>query len=78
MGRMAEMLTDVAQGATPRELLLEAARRDNTELLTSVLASNADADFLNNSTDALGNAAIHLAAQYGSCTPSPSQQPPPC
>ncbi|KAL7268519.1 hypothetical protein RUND412_008855 [Rhizina undulata] len=55
------------EGAAPRELLLEAARRNNTDLLEEVLATKtADVDFLNNSTDALGNTALHVAAQYGS------------
>lgn len=54
------------QGATPRELLLEAARRNNTDLLMEVLETNSTAEFLNNSTDALGNTALHIAAKHGS------------
>ena len=60
-------------GATPRELLIEACRRNNTSLLSELLASkplnsNADAiaKFLNNTSDALGASALHIAAQYGS------------
>ena len=60
-------------GATPRELLIEACRRNNTSLLTDLLkfkplSSNADAiaKFLNSTTDALGASALHIAAQYGS------------
>lgn len=54
------------QGATPKELLLEAARRDNTALLVEVLQTNHSPEFLNKSTDALGNTALHIAAQHGS------------
>ena len=60
-------------GATPRELLIEASRRNNTSLLSETLASkplNSDAStiakFLNTTTDALGASALHIAAQYGS------------
>ncbi|KAI7329029.1 hypothetical protein KC315_g6341 [Hortaea werneckii] len=61
------------EGASPRELLLEACRRDNTELLHDLLESEPChgksediANFLNTSTDALGQSALHIAAQYGS------------
>ncbi|KAJ9620647.1 hypothetical protein H2203_007856 [Taxawa tesnikishii (nom. ined.)] len=58
------------EGASSRELLLEACRRDNTDLLSEVLSSfpssDAIAHFLNTATDALGNGALHIAAQYGS------------
>jgi hypothetical protein len=61
------------QGASPKELLLEACRRNNTSLLSEVfstapLASSADAiaQFLNTTTDALGSSALHVGAQYGS------------
>jgi len=58
------------EGATPRELLLEACRRNNTELLHTVFTHYATpdslADFLNTATDALGASALHIAAQYGS------------
>lgn len=60
-------------GATPRELLIESCRRNNTSLLTDLLkskplSSNAGniAKFLNTTTDALGAGALHIAAQYGS------------
>jgi len=53
-------------GASPKELLLEAARRNNTELLEEVLAKpTTNAAFLNSATDALGNTPLHVAAQYG-------------
>ncbi|KAL0632992.1 hypothetical protein Q9L58_008150 [Maublancomyces gigas] len=55
------------EGASPKELLLEAARRNNTDLLEEVLGDKrVDADFLNHSTDGVGNTALHVAAQYGS------------
>ena len=61
------------EGASPRELLIESCRRNNTSLLTSLLSdpplsSNASsiAKFLNTTTDALGASALHIAAQYGS------------
>ncbi|KAK4988424.1 hypothetical protein LTR50_003938 [Elasticomyces elasticus] len=63
------------EGASPRELLLEACRRNNTDLLSDVLStiststpnpSSAIAQFLNTATDALGASALHIAAQYGS------------
>lgn len=58
------------QGASNRELLLEACRRNNTDLLTTVLdsykTSDETAHFLNTATDALGCGALHIGAQYGS------------
>jgi ankyrin repeat protein len=61
------------EGATPRELLIESSRRNNTTLLADLLASPplnsnsaAIAKFLNTTTDALGASALHIAAQYGS------------
>ncbi|USP78462.1 hypothetical protein yc1106_05736 [Curvularia clavata] len=67
------------QGASPRELVLEACRRNNTELLEETLGElNAAAtksgkkpadyvaDILNNARDGLGNGCLHIAATYGS------------
>lgn len=61
------------EGASPKELLLECSRRNNTSLLTEVLSSppldsnpDAIAKFLNTTTDALGSSALHVGAQYGS------------
>jgi uncharacterized protein len=61
------------EGATPRELLIESSRRNNTSLLHDLLASaplsskpEPIAKFLNTTTDALGASALHIAAQYGS------------
>jgi hypothetical protein len=68
------------QGASPRELVLEACRRNNTELLEETLkdlgaaASKSGkkpedhvADVLNNARDGVGNGCLHVAATYGSC-----------
>jgi hypothetical protein len=57
------------QGASSRELLLEACRRNNTDLLSTVLSDFKSTDelanFLNTATDALGCGALHIGAQYG-------------
>ncbi|KAI4177152.1 MAG: hypothetical protein LQ343_000634 [Gyalolechia ehrenbergii] len=58
------------EGATPRELVLEACRRNNTNLLSEVLTSinspEKIADLLNNAKDGIGNHCLHIAASYGS------------
>jgi len=61
------------EGASPREQVMESCRRNNTELLHNLLSSkplhnspDAIAKFLNTTTDALGQSALHVAAQYGS------------
>ncbi|KAL8728739.1 MAG: hypothetical protein Q9181_005240 [Wetmoreana brouardii] len=60
----------IYQGATPRELVLEACRRNNTnllsEVLTSLKTSEKIADLLNNAKDGVGNHCLHVAASYGS------------
>lgn len=66
-------LTD-PQGASPRELVVEACRRDQPHLIEQVLNSMNEksneevAQFFNEVTDALGNHALHICALYGSCT----------
>ena len=78
-GELAQNLT-ACQGASPRELLLEACRRNNTELLEETLkeltsaatksgkkAEEHVADILNNARDGMGNGCLHVAATYGSC-----------
>lgn len=59
-------------GATPKELLLESCRRNNTSLLNNLLSEpplSSDptkiAHFLNTTTDTLGASGLHVAAQYG-------------
>ncbi|KAJ5172198.1 hypothetical protein N7492_004791 [Penicillium capsulatum] len=60
------------EGASPRELVVEACRRDQPHLIEQVLSgmhekSNEEvAQFFNEVTDALGNYAIHICALYGS------------
>lgn len=65
-------LTD-PKGASHGELLLEAARRNNTTLLREIFASQASAaqitQLLNTTTDGVGEYCLHLAATYGSCMP---------
>ncbi|KAL8922817.1 MAG: hypothetical protein Q9208_004942 [Pyrenodesmia sp. 3 TL-2023] len=57
-----------SKGATPRELVLEACRRNNTSLLSEVLTSLSTpekiADLLNNAKDGVGNHCLHIAASY--------------
>ena len=65
------------QGASPRELVLEAARRNNTDLLHEVFtdiqksySSSADdriAELLNTAVDGIGSNVLHVAATNGSC-----------
>ena len=60
------------QGASPRELLLEACRRNNTDLLNEVISSQPSkektADLLNDARDGVGNYCLHVAVSFGSCT----------
>ncbi|KAL2181098.1 uncharacterized protein P884DRAFT_296802 [Thermothelomyces heterothallicus CBS 202.75] len=60
------------EGASTRELLIEACRRNNTELLTEILSSpplrddeEATAELLNTTTTVLGNHLYHEAASRG-------------
>ncbi len=59
-----------AAGASPAEQLLEAARRNNTDLLHELLSKYQDKPqdaihLINTATDPTGNTALHLAARYG-------------
>ncbi|GLI72228.1 hypothetical protein PoHVEF18_000398 [Penicillium ochrochloron] len=60
------------EGASPRELVVEACRRDQPHLIEQVLhdmenQSNEDvAKFFNEVTDTMGNHALHICASYGS------------
>ncbi|MCJ1372607.1 hypothetical protein MMC20_003832 [Loxospora ochrophaea] len=58
------------EGASDRELLLEACRRNNTSLLSEVLASQPSpeetAHLLNTAADGVGNLCLHVAASSGS------------
>jgi hypothetical protein len=73
------VLTDV-KGASPKELIFEACRRNNTSLLEETLADLTSAasksgqkpaehvaGILNGARDGVGNGALHVAATYGSC-----------
>ncbi|KAF1842995.1 ankyrin repeat protein-like protein [Cucurbitaria berberidis CBS 394.84] len=66
-------------GASPRELIIESCRRNNTSLLEETIADLASAasksgknpteyvaSTLNNARDAVGNGCLHVAATYGS------------
>ena len=70
--RTSHALTPSTQGASPRELLLEACRRNNTNLLSELLAQlktpERIAQLLNTATDGVGNYCLHVAAAHGSCT----------
>ncbi|KAL3477912.1 hypothetical protein BJX99DRAFT_120634 [Aspergillus californicus] len=60
------------EGASPREIIVEACRRDQPHLLEQVMEtfegkSNEEvAAFFNSITDSMGNYALHICAQYGS------------
>ncbi|KAF1996534.1 ankyrin repeat domain-containing protein [Amniculicola lignicola CBS 123094] len=67
------------EGASPRELILEACRRNNTTLLEETIADLSSAasksgkkpaeivaDTLNKAYDGVGNGCLHIAATYGS------------
>ncbi|KAI1906430.1 hypothetical protein LOZ53_005395 [Ophidiomyces ophidiicola] len=60
-------------GASPRELVVEACRRDQPHLLEEVVKDNLEnqskediAKFFNEVTDSMGNYALHVCAMYGS------------
>ncbi|KAJ5944811.1 hypothetical protein N7516_004979 [Penicillium verrucosum] len=60
------------EGASPRELVVEACRRDQPHLIEQVLNEMEEktneqvAHFFNELTDSMGNHALHVCAQYGS------------
>ncbi|KAJ5615517.1 hypothetical protein N7537_000631 [Penicillium hordei] len=60
------------EGASPRELVVEACRRDQPHLIEQVLnemeekSNEQVAHFFNELTDSMGNHALHICAQYGS------------
>lgn len=64
---------DHRQGASPKEQILEACRRDNTELFQEVFETMQSqpkdqiAVFFNNTQDTMGNYLLHVCANYGSC-----------
>lgn len=61
------------EGASSKEILFEACRRDNISLLEGILATppysssvTETATFLNTATNSLGAGPLHVAATYGS------------
>lgn len=67
--RMASKETSTV-GASPSEQLLEAARRNNTDLLQELLSKCHDKpqeaiELINSAKDPSGTGALHLAAKYG-------------
>ncbi|MCJ1315654.1 hypothetical protein MMC15_000974 [Xylographa vitiligo] len=58
-------------GASPREIIIEACRRDNVPLLHELLSSHTStaqtAALINTARDGVGNYCLHIAASYGSC-----------
>ncbi|MCJ1307084.1 hypothetical protein MMC25_000730 [Agyrium rufum] len=64
------MSDEAHEGASPREQLLEACRRNNTSLLHDVLSTCSSpketAHLLNTATDGVGQYCLHIAATYGS------------
>lgn len=78
---------DKSQGASPRELILEACRRNNTDLLEETIADLASAaskagtppaahvaQVLNEARDGVGNGCLHVAATFGSCAHPPTHR----
>ena len=65
------------QGASPKEQILEACRRDNAELFHEVLDGMKDkskeqiAEFFNTAADTMGNHLLHICASYGACGHDP-------
>jgi hypothetical protein len=70
----------IMKGASPKELIFEACRRNNTSLLEDTLAdltaagsepgkkpAEHVAGILNSARDGVGNGILHVAATYGSC-----------
>ncbi|QUC17903.1 uncharacterized protein UV8b_02144 [Ustilaginoidea virens] len=62
------MASEDDQGASPQELLIEACRRNNPDLLAEVLADKPEAEItrlLNDTTTVMGNHLYHEAASQG-------------
>lgn len=54
----------VEEGASPSQVILGASRSNNLELLKQALSKNSSPALLN-SSDSVGNTALHLASRYG-------------
>lgn len=64
------------QGASVKEILIEACRRNNTDLLTETLEPLSEAEItklLNETTTVMGNHLYHEAASRGNCWYNPAQ-----
>ncbi|CEJ86780.1 Putative Ankyrin repeat protein [[Torrubiella] hemipterigena] len=62
------MAEEEHEGASVKEILIEACRRNNTDLLTETLAGKSDAEItelLNKTTTVMGNHLYHEAASHG-------------
>lgn len=64
--------TNIRQGASVKEQLIEACRRNNVELLTEIIhnckSDEEISNLLNNTTTVMGNHLYHEAALQGNCT----------
>lgn len=75
---MAELTASTEQGASAKEILIEACRRNNVELLQETLEGKSEkeaADLLNNTTTVMGNHLYHEAAAMGNCMPPDPSHP---
>ncbi len=64
------MAEEEHEGASVQEILIEACRRNNTELLTEMLDGKGDDEIghlLNDTTTVMGNHLYHEAASRGNC-----------
>ena len=63
---------NASQGASVKEILIEACRRNNTDLLAETIAGIKDeaelSKLLNETTTVMGNHLYHEAASLGNCT----------
>lgn len=60
----------MSDGAAPSELLIEAVRRNNVDLLNELLQdlnTEQTKDLINEARDPVGNTALHVATINGSC-----------
>lgn len=60
----------MSEGAALGEQLIEAGRRNNLDLLETILEGQTPeqvATLINETRDPLGNSVLHVAAQNGSC-----------
>lgn len=61
------------KGASAKEQLIEACRRNNVDLFNEILEEKGDdeiADLLNHTKTVMGNHLLHEAALQGNCMPT--------